>query len=631
MNSDDSAPSTARTRRLSYALVMTPLLIGNAVMLALCLLGFHVLSATRAYVGGESQWSKARAQAFRHLRAYADGGTPGQLQRFEAALAVPLGDRTARLALDAPEPDLALATEGFLRGGNAADDIPGMIRLYRWFGGTELMSASVQAWRHGDQLIARLQDLAQQLQGQLERPEDERGPQLLVMLALLDELENELLGLERRFSQALGEASRTTFRLLEVVVALTALLLTLTAWLLVRAGLRRQARDEAALEDANRRWSLAAESDGLGVFEWHQADERVLLDARACAVYGLPCGPQGLEIPRSRVRALVLDEDVPPLQLQLDQATESGLLFRQRFRIRPETGAAEPRHIVVTGVMQGSLAAGDRRMVGVIKDVSQQVRQETLALEKAAAERSAAARMEFLSRLSHELRTPLNAVLGFSDLLLMNGAEPLSERQRRSIQMIGGAGKHLLRLVDDVLDISGIDSGQFSVARVPTPLAPVLAEAAALVSAEAREFQVTLEQAALPQEGLAVLGDAQRLGQVLANLLSNACKYNRPGGRVGLRVLARAQGRLAIEIEDQGPGLSEAEQAQLFQPFKRLPATAHLRGTGLGLTIVKLLVEQMGGTIELRSTPGQGSVFSVLLQRAEGENAAALPRQAAAA
>ncbi|HEX2011403.1 MAG TPA: HAMP domain-containing sensor histidine kinase [Roseateles sp.] len=593
-------------------MVLTPLLIGNAVMLTLSLLGFHLLSATRAYVGGESQWSKARAQAVRHLRSYAGSGDPRDLQRFETALQVPMGDQAARIAMDQPRLDRELTTAALLRGGNAAGDIPGMIRLYRWFSASPLLAEPIEVWRRADMLIEKLRQLAEQLRPRADQAE--HAARVAMLLAAVNELDNELLGLELQFSQSLGEASRQAFLVLAAIVGLTALLLTLTAYQLARLGLRRQTRYEIALEDANRRWSLAAESDGLGLFEWWHADDRVLLDARACAAYGLDSGPDGLTLQRARLREQVEMEDRAALQVQLEQALSSGATFHQRYRIR-RAGDAAPRHLEVTGLMRGSLAAGDRRMVGVVKDVSAEVRQAQLALDKAAAERSAAARMEFLSRLSHELRTPLNAVLGFSDLLLLNSAEPLAARQRRNIEMIQGAGKHLLRLVDDVLDISSIDSGQFSVLREPTPLAPVLQEALDLSAAEAQEFDVRLLAEPLPPD-LAVLGDAHRLSQVLANLISNACKYNRRGGEARVRTRLEAQ-RLLIEVEDQGEGLSEMEMAALFQPFKRLPATAHLRGTGLGLSIVKLLVEQMGGAVEVRSTPGRGTVFGVRLQRAE--------------
>ncbi|MCX2860286.1 ATP-binding protein [Paucibacter sp. PLA-PC-4] len=614
----EPAAPVARKRRLSYALVLTPLLIGNALMLALCLLGFYVLSATRAYVGGESQWSKARAQAVNHLRAYAASGAPAQLQRFQQALQVPLGDRAARLELDKPVPDLRLATAAFERGGNAAEDIPGMIRLYRWAGHSDLMRPSVQAWERGDTHIFRLQTMGEQLQQLHAQPGptgEERLARIAVLMFAIEELDNELLGLERQFSQALGEASRSTYLALALAIGLTALLLTLTAYALARSGLRRQARYEAALEEANQRWSLAAQSDGLGLFEWQQHSDRVLLDARACAVYGLACGPQGLNLARSQLHAQVDPEDIPALELQLDQTLASATrAFRHHFRIRVHGRAGMLRHVEVSGLMLGGAGRNEPRMVGVIKDVSARLHQAQLELEIAAAERSAAARMEFLSRLSHELRTPLNAVLGFSELMLLDQADALSPNQQRRVQLIGGAGRHLLRLVDDVLDISSIDSGHFSVELQPTPLAPVLASAAALVASEvqANGIQLALEP---PPASLSVLADEQRLGQVLANLLSNACKYNRHGGLVRVRTELQGGG-VQIAIEDQGRGLDEAEQAQLFQPFKRLPATAHLSGTGLGLSIVKLLMEQMGGTVSVSSQPGTGSVFTLTLRAA---------------
>lgn len=635
MRTDAATPSVPRAqperRRLPYALVLSPLLVGNVLMLSLCLLGFHILSASRAYVGGQSLWSQARAQAFKHLRNYALYGSPQQLAQFHAALAVPLGDREARLGLDREQLDSAAVTEALRRGGNAAEDIPGMIRLYRWFGRSELMRDSVHAWRRADEHIMELQAMAAQLQQRLESAGRMSDPRPELTLARLDALESELQTLEQQFSQALGEASRATYQRLASVLVLTALLLTLTAALMLRAGLRRQRRAEAALEDANRRWTLAAASAGLGIFEWTVDEDKVLLDPRACAIYGLHVEGEGLcELPRCRLRTLALEEDVPALQAVLDgalgrpassaqQVPEGGRLFSHRYRIRPEHGQVALRHLEVTGLLFDPTPSGERRkMVGVIRDISLQLQQEQLALDKVAAERSAAARMEFLSRLSHELRTPLNAVLGFSDLLLLGGPEALGPRPRRHVEMIQAAGKHLLRLVDDVLDISHIDAGHYQVARSPVPMAPVLTEAAALVSAELREHAIELQLPSLPDAGLTelqVLGDAQRLSQALANLMSNACKYNRPGGQVRVTVQGDAHW-VRVAVEDQGPGMSEQDLALLFQPFKRLPGTAHLPGSGLGLTIVKLLVEQMGGRVQVSSRLGEGSCFTLELPRA---------------
>ncbi|MET0519642.1 MAG: ATP-binding protein [Burkholderiaceae bacterium] len=616
-HADHEWPRRHRRRRLSYALVLTPLLLGNALMLGLSLLGFYVLSATRAYVGGESLWSQGRVEAIRQLRQYAGSGRPESLARFQASLAVPLGDRQARLAMDEPRLDRERATEGLLRGGNAPEDTAGMIRLYRWFGDTELMRPSIEAWREGDVEIARLQAIAARLQQHYRQPQATNGQPISDQLALIDALESRLQALERRFGEALGDGSRAVFLIMSVVVALTALLLTLTAYGLARRGLLRQAQDESRLADANKRWALAAESDGLGVFEWEQRDDHMQLDARACSIYGLASGPAGRRIARSALRLLIAPEEREAVAAAFDEAVRSAPLYRRRYRVLIDGKAS--RCVEISGLLLGEPGSGARRIVGMVKDVSDQVRQELLTLEKTAAERSASARMEFLSRLSHELRTPLNAVLGFSDLLLLDGSEPLTARQRERIELIGSAGRHLLRLVDDVLDISGIDGGKYQVERVPTRLAPLLSETLGMVAAEARQFEVELIAEPLAGD-ISVLGDAQRLGQVLLNLLSNACKYNRPGGQVRLSVRQQAQ-QVLIEVADQGAGLSEQDLRQLFQPFKRLAATAHLPGTGLGLTIVKLLVEQMGGSIRVRSQPGSGSVFTITLQATQPQAA----------
>ncbi len=619
---DDSSArpiAAPHARRLRQALVLSPLLIGNAVMLALCLLGFQVLSATRGYVGGESLWSKSRSLAIEQLRQYAATGDPVHLQAFKAALETPLGDRDARLEMEKPQMDADKVQHDLMRGGIAPDDIPGMIRLYRWFGDSALMAEAVQAWRVADVRILMLRAIGEQEQGLHEHPPQDpadRAAQAAELLQSLDNLAPELLALERGFSDALATASRSTFRTLSVFVALSTLTLTLTTYLLVRHGLQRQVRYEDALEIANRRWSLAAESDGLGLFEWRLDTDMISMDANALAAYGLDDVPEGQLVPRSRLRALIEPEDEAGLRAQLEPVLRNGEVFHHRYRIR--NGASDARYVEITSVMRGSLDGGDRRMIGIVRDVSARVRQERAELDRATAERTATARMEFLSRLSHELRTPLNAVLGFSDLLMLDPADPLTPRQLQRVQLVADAGRHLLHLVDDVLDISGIDSGQLNVARVATPLAPVLAAAAALTSTEQQEFGVRLEVADLPP-GLAVWGDANRLGQVMANLLSNGFKYNRPDGRVRIDVQRQIDGgaeQVRIDVHDQGPGLDEQQLGQLFQAFKRLPGATHRRGTGLGLTIVKLLVEQMGGSVSVRSTVGEGSVFSVTLQAA---------------
>lgn len=231
-----------------------------------------------------------------------------------------------------------------------------------------------------------------------------------------------------------------------------------------------------------------------------------------------------------------------------------------------------------------------------------------LATRAAEAQAASRAKSDFLSRTSHELRTPLNAILGFAQLLAVDlPAEPSAGKVGHILK----AGRHLLKLIDEVLDIARIEAGQLKLECVPVPLAPLLAEAHALVLPLAAQNGVVLE---LPPPGnSAVLGDRQRLLQVLLNLLSNAIKYNRRGGWVRL-ALHEGPAALVLDVRDSGPGIAPALLPRLFTPFDRLEATLHgAEGTGLGLTVSRQLIEGMGGTISVESQLGVGSVFSVQL------------------
>lgn len=224
------------------------------------------------------------------------------------------------------------------------------------------------------------------------------------------------------------------------------------------------------------------------------------------------------------------------------------------------------------------------------------------------------AKSEFLSRMSHELRTPLNAVLGFTQLLGMEAHRgQLSMSQRDWIERTHGAGKHLLSLVDELLDMARIEARGLEIRTEPVDLAVMARECEALLAHAARECDVSI---AVLVEGhrQTVSSDPRRLRQVLMNLLSNAIKYNRRGGRVEARM--RLEGsELRLAVTDTGIGMTEAQTEQLFAPFNRLGKEADQRypGTGLGLAITKQVVEALGGHISVSSSPGSGSEFMVVL------------------
>ena len=239
-------------------------------------------------------------------------------------------------------------------------------------------------------------------------------------------------------------------------------------------------------------------------------------------------------------------------------------------------------------------------------------------LERRVAERTAeatranAAKSDFLARMSHELRTPLNAVLGFGQLLEMSR---LDERQRQSVAQILAAGRLLLGLIDEVLEISRIEAGRLRLSMEPVAVAPVVGAALELVGplAAARGIALRVDE---PLAAPPVRADRQRLQQILLNLLSNAVKYNREGGHVRV-ACASADGRVQVRVTDTGRGIAPEDLGRLFTPFERLGAERGVvEGSGLGLAVCRQLAEAMGGAILVESRPGVGSTFTLELPAA---------------
>ncbi len=246
-----------------------------------------------------------------------------------------------------------------------------------------------------------------------------------------------------------------------------------------------------------------------------------------------------------------------------------------------------------------------RRRAYALRLVDQRTR--ALVEAQALAEAASRSKSEFLSRVSHELRTPLNAVLGFGQLLEL---DDLTDLQRESVTQITRGGRHLLDLINEVLDISRIESGQLSLSPEPVLVSELLADVVDLVRPLAEERGIHL----ISGEGRAcdqyVLADRQRVKQVLLNLLGNGIKYNRQGGSVSIECAAGASGRLRIQVTDTGPGIPREKLGRLFVPFERLGAEqTTVEGTGIGLALSRRLAEEMGGTLDVESTVGRGSTF----------------------
>ena len=232
-------------------------------------------------------------------------------------------------------------------------------------------------------------------------------------------------------------------------------------------------------------------------------------------------------------------------------------------------------------------------------------------LREAELRSASAAKSEFLSSMSHELRTPLNAVLGFAQLLEHDRKHPLTARQRDRLQHVLRGGEHLLRLIDDVLDLSRIEAGRVAVSCEPVDLADVLHEVVSTLEPMATRAGITLRVEALPEELPLVSADRTRLAQILMNFVSNAVKYGRPAGTATLQV-DMEDDRVRVTVIDDGIGIPAAKQSRLFEPFQRAgQETGPIEGTGIGLAISKRLAAMMAGRVGFTSHVGIGSTFWV--------------------
>ena len=375
-------------------------------------------------------------------------------------------------------------------------------------------------------------------------------------------------------------------------------------------------RSELALKSAQERVALAARGTGLGTWEMDLETGDVHWDEQMWRLRGRTPLPEAMT--EAERLACVHPDDLNAIRGLNRGAADLGAPLEHEFRVVWPDGSVR---WIASRSMQIDEAGGRRRRIGINWDITDSRTAETVRQEREIALRESASKSKFLARMSHELRTPLNAVLGFAQLLIADeaGDDAASLSRQRRLDHLRTAGQHLLSLINDVLDLSGVEGGEVAIALQPVPLRPLVERTLALLGPLQAQQEVRFELGALD---LQVLGDGTRLRQVLLNLLSNAVKYNRHGGLV--RVDAERDGHwVRLRVADTGRGLSPAQLSQLFEPFNRLGADrGAIEGSGIGLAIVKALVERMGGTVQVRSREGEGSVFELLLSAADGAMAA---------
>ncbi|GAA0745693.1 PAS domain S-box protein [Ideonella azotifigens] len=385
-----------------------------------------------------------------------------------------------------------------------------------------------------------------------------------------------------------------------------------------------QRRAEAALRESDARLRLALDSAQIGEWDMDLATGATRRSIRHDRCFGYSQLQPSWSF--NTLLAHVHPEDRPELQASFSAAVEQQGDWQAECRVRWPDGSVHWISLQA-GLLHDSGTAG--RMLGIVTDITQhklaqEARQKAMRLEAENQQIQTASRLksQFLANMSHELRTPLNAVIGFADLLHSGAVPAQSPKNREFLGHIAASGRHLLQLINDVLDLSKVESGKFEFFPQQLALAPLVREVCDVLQPGMQRKQLRLVLDLDPAVDTVDL-DPGRLKQVLYNYLSNAIKFTTEGGQVTIRTRPEGPAHFRLEVEDTGIGIAEADLPRLFAEFQQLDTGYNKQhaGTGLGLALTRRLVQAQGGRVGVRSTLGAGSVFHLVLPRVKPDPA----------
>jgi signal transduction histidine kinase/CheY-like chemotaxis protein len=505
----------AVAKKLYVVVGLMAVLIATELMTLI--FAMNILSSVRAFVVGEGLWSKAQKDAIQSVYQHALTGDRVHWDNFTEHLKIPMGDRKARLNLEKNPPDLKLAREGLLEGGNHPDDVNGMISLLQRFHWISFIETSVGAWRQADVLLERLIQAGNEVEKTV-RLYGLNAKKLTPLLREVSEINSKLTEVENLFSNSLGEGSRWLENVLFI-------LLTLTVLTVEGTGLYLTFRFSRQLGNSLRELMRVAKEVGHGNFA---------------------------------VRASVRSQDE-----------------------------------------LGQLAGAVNKMAGDLKE-NIGGRQQ--------AENASEIKSIFVANTSHEIRSPLGIILGFVEILKdpkLNSAERL-----KYLEIIEQTGHNLRRIIDDILDISKVETGHLDIELSTVDLEEFVAEIEELFRVRVAQRKNTIVFEREPMTPRHITTDRVRLNQVLVNLIGNANKFTN-GGEILIQY-GGVDGLLYFRVKDSGIGLDALQTAKLFQAFSQVDQSTNRRygGTGLGLVLAKKIALVLGGDVVLeRSVPGMGATF----------------------
>jgi PAS domain S-box-containing protein len=371
---------------------------------------------------------------------------------------------------------------------------------------------------------------------------------------------------------------------------------------------RKQA--ENALRENQVRLDLALRSARMGVWHWDIIENRRYFDDQVCHLLGI--NPATFTGAAEEFFGAVHPDDRETIKAALARTIEHDVLYEPEYRAVWPDGSV---HYITA---RGRLVRDDKgralRINGIIWDITERKKMEELRLENERLAYANEAKSEFLAVMSHELRTPMNAVIGFSELMKAKKAGELNEKQERYMDNILISSKHLLVLINSILDLTMVEAGKIELVMEKIAVPDAINETLNLLKATAEKRNVIFKKEIDPQLDY-IEADRQRFKQILVNLVGNAVKFSKPGGGVVTVTAKKEENMAKISVSDTGIGIREEDLGKLFQPFLQLDMSISRKygGTGLGLAISKQLVELHGGKIRAESRYGEGSTFTFLL------------------
>ena len=642
--------------RLSRTLIATKLVAIVAVFVAvisavigLFVLAYNVSAGVRAYVGGEGLWSKGQKDAVYALTRYLDTQEERTYRDYLTAIAMPLGDRTARLAMEQPEIDAAKVTAGFVQGGISAEDVPYMIFLFRYFDAVPYFAQAIAIWRLAEEQVLRLPPVAEAARGHV-RAGTLTAAQRAALLAEIDDINAKVTPLEQQFSSVLGDGAREVQALLLKVTLATAAALiamgVLFAWSIsrnLRASIRVLHEGAVRVAAGDLRTPIPVRSgDELGalavmfntMIDARREAEAALRTAKdfsdkvmegaTNAIYTLD--PEGRFTTANRrtceMTGYALDEllgqtwapmvpaeELPDLMAGFISTVQGREPITNReCHLRRKNGEELTITFSIAPLLRDDVILG---VVGVAEDITARKRAE--AEREAHAQELARSNREleqFAYVTSHDLQEPLRTVTGFVQLLSRRYPEHLDGDAKEFIGYITDGVARMKSLIEDLLAYARVQR----VEALPEPVAMDTLAAAAIANLRGAMDAAGATVVAEPLPVLAV--DGSQFTQLFQNLIGNAIKFRGEAApRIHIQAIPRDKDWL-FSVADNGIGIDAAAAERVFLLFQRLHTREHYEGNGIGLTLCKKIVELHGGRIWVEPGAQGGSVFRFTLPMA---------------